>query len=87
MRRNDALGYILRTKSVKDNDGGVAAGVAVLDTPALVAPVDERDPEGAITAAIAATQVALAAVAEDAAVGSKRAAADAETSAAKRHKK
>eukprot|EP01137_Pigoraptor_chileana_P013412 Opistho-2@66910 len=34
--RNDACGHLLRSKPVGVNDGGVAAGVAVLDSPLLV---------------------------------------------------
>lgn len=33
---NEAAGHLLRTKAVEHADGGVAAGVAVLDTPYLV---------------------------------------------------
>jgi len=33
---NSPSGYILRTKSIEHNDGGVAAGRAVLDTPNLI---------------------------------------------------
>ena len=32
---NRRCGYLLRTKAARDNDGGVAAGVAVLDSPYL----------------------------------------------------
>jgi glutathione synthase len=33
---NQSAGYLLRTKIAKVEDGGVAAGVAVLDTPYLI---------------------------------------------------
>lgn len=33
---NDCVGHLLRTKSSEHSDGGVAAGVAVLDNPLLV---------------------------------------------------
>lgn len=33
---NQAAGHLLRTKAIEHADGGVAAGVAVLDTPYLV---------------------------------------------------
>ena len=33
---NDAGGHLLRTKEAKVDDGGVAAGVAVLDSPYLI---------------------------------------------------
>ncbi|XP_074013793.1 glutathione synthetase [Numenius arquata] len=36
MVMNEAAGHLLRTKATKHADGGVAAGVAVLDTPFLV---------------------------------------------------
>lgn len=36
MVMNKAAGHLLRTKAIEHADGGVAAGVAVLDTPYLV---------------------------------------------------
>ena len=33
---NECCGHLLRTKSVKSDEGGVAAGFAVLDSPYLV---------------------------------------------------
>jgi hypothetical protein len=33
---NEAIGHLLRTKSGDQEDGGVAAGVAVLDSPFLL---------------------------------------------------
>ncbi|XP_072553580.1 glutathione synthetase [Salminus brasiliensis] len=36
MVMNECVGHLLRTKSSEHNDGGVAAGVAVLDSPLLV---------------------------------------------------
>ncbi|NXV83020.1 GSHB synthetase, partial [Atlantisia rogersi] len=36
MVMNEAAGHLLRTKAIEHADGGVAAGVAVLDTPYLV---------------------------------------------------
>lgn len=33
---NQAVGHLLRTKAIEHADGGVAAGVAVLDTPFLL---------------------------------------------------
>lgn len=33
--RNDAVGHLLRTKTANSNEGGVAAGFAVLDSPLL----------------------------------------------------
>lgn len=33
---NECVGHLLRTKSTEHADGGVAAGVAVLDNPLLV---------------------------------------------------
>lgn len=36
MVMNMAVGHLLRTKAIEHADGGVAAGVAVLDTPYLV---------------------------------------------------
>ena len=32
---NESAGNLLRTKSIHHNDGGVASGLAVLDTPYL----------------------------------------------------
>jgi glutathione synthase len=34
--RNEAVGHLLRTKTANSNEGGVAAGFAVLDSPLLV---------------------------------------------------
>jgi glutathione synthase len=34
--RNEAVGHLLRTKTADSNEGGVAAGFAVLDSPMLV---------------------------------------------------
>ena len=34
--RNDAVGHLLRTKTANSNEGGVAAGFAVLDSPLLI---------------------------------------------------
>lgn len=36
MVMNECVGHLLRTKSSEHADGGVAAGVAVLDNPLLV---------------------------------------------------
>ncbi|MEQ2164740.1 hypothetical protein GOODEAATRI_009909 [Goodea atripinnis] len=36
MVMNECVGHLLRTKSSEHTDGGVAAGVAVLDNPLLV---------------------------------------------------
>lgn len=36
MVMNECVGHLLRTKSSEHSDGGVAAGVAVLDNPLLV---------------------------------------------------
>ena len=36
MVMNECIGHLLRTKSSEHSDGGVAAGVAVLDNPLLV---------------------------------------------------
>lgn len=36
MVMNECTGHLLRTKSSEHSDGGVAAGVAVLDNPLLV---------------------------------------------------
>jgi glutathione synthase len=33
---NQAVGHLLRTKTASSNEGGVAAGFAVLDSPLLV---------------------------------------------------
>lgn len=33
---NECVGHLLRTKSVEHDDGGVVAGVAVLDNPLLI---------------------------------------------------
>lgn len=35
MVMNECVGHLLRTKNSEDSDGGVAAGVAVLDNPLL----------------------------------------------------
>lgn len=35
---NEEVGHLLRTKSVDDNEGGIMAGFATIDSPWLVQP-------------------------------------------------
>jgi hypothetical protein len=48
---NAEVGHLVRTKASDSNEGGVAAGYAVLDSPYLVRP-GEADPCGALLAAL-----------------------------------
>lgn len=38
MQLNEEVGHLVRTKTSSSNEGGVAAGFAVLDSPLLAAP-------------------------------------------------
>lgn len=61
MLLNEEVGHLVRTKTSSSNEGGVAAGFAVLDSPLLAAPGEGLLPvqlDGSGDAAAAATTAA-----------------------------
>ena len=42
---NEEVGHLLRTKSCDDNEGGIMAGFATIDSPLIVQPLNSDDLE------------------------------------------